>query len=137
MVRMSSTPPPPRKPADPSAPRRLFGLGWKTWAGLAVGLLIGWLIFQGPAIAAQAEAGAAYGARMACSCRYVQGRPIAQCERDKEPGMAMIRYDDDPGQRTVTASVPMLARAHARYQPATGCLFVDADGAATTGSAGR
>jgi len=73
---------------------------------------------------AQAEAGSAYGARVGCSCRYVEGRDIGNCERDFVPGMALVSLSDDPETRTVTASVPLLGSASARYVGVSGCLMV-------------
>lgn len=126
MGAMSSSPDPARNaPAAQDRPvRGRTRIGWRTWAGLAAGLLVGWLIWQGPTLVAQAQAGTAYGARMACSCRYVQDRPLTSCEADKEPGMALVGYSEDPATRTVTASVPLIASASARYVPRTGCLYV-------------
>ncbi|NCP10941.1 MAG: hypothetical protein GW859_03110 [Sphingomonadales bacterium] len=82
------------------------------------------LIWQLPGLKAQAEAGSAYGARVGCSCRYVEGRDIGNCERDFVPGMALVSLSDDPETRTVTASVPLLGSASARYVGVSGCLMV-------------
>ncbi len=72
---------------------------------------------------ARAEVGAAYGARIGCSCRYVEGRAMASCEEDKEPGMALVRLTDRPKSRGVEARVPLLASRSARYRPGWGCLL--------------
>lgn len=76
-----------------------------------------------PHLQARAEAGVGYGARIGCSCRYVQGRSLESCERDMEPGMETVWLDDDPAERRVTASVPLMARRAARYRPGFGCLL--------------
>src|SRR3546814_9002469 len=44
------------------------------------------LLWKWPDLKARAEAGAAYGARIACSCRYVENRSMESCEGDMEPG---------------------------------------------------
>ena len=72
---------------------------------------------------ARAEVGAGYGARIACSCRYVEGRPMDGCRSDKEPGMAFVRLSDQPESRSVRASVPLLASRTAHYRPGWGCLL--------------
>lgn len=72
---------------------------------------------------AKAQVGVGHGARVTCSCRYVEGRPMASCMQDKEPGMWAVRLSDDPAARAVDAHVPLLASARARYRPGWGCLF--------------
>lgn len=67
--------------------------------------------------------GAAFGARTACSCRYVAGRDLASCKKDFEPGMEVVFLSDDPETRTVTARVPLLASATAQYREGYGCLL--------------
>ncbi len=69
------------------------------------------------------ETGAAFGARTACSCRYVAGRPIGDCEKDFEPGMEDGFLRDDPETKSVTARVPLLSSATARYRDGYGCLL--------------
>jgi hypothetical protein len=87
---------------------------------LAVTLLAAW---NWSAMRAKAEVGAAFGARVTCSCRYVEGRSMDSCQRDKEPGMALVRLSDDAETRAVRASVPLLASRTARYRPGWGCLL--------------
>ncbi|HEX7740982.1 MAG TPA: hypothetical protein VF442_00890 [Sphingobium sp.] len=72
---------------------------------------------------AKAAVGAAFGARITCSCRYVEGRSLDSCRGDKEPGMALVTLTDDPESRTVEASVPLLATRSARYRAGWGCLL--------------
>ncbi len=74
-------------------------------------------------IAGYTETGAAFGARMACSCRYVAGRPIGDCAKDFEPGMEAVFLSDDPESKSVTARVPLLASATAHYREGYGCLL--------------
>src|SRR3546814_9600606 len=62
------------------------------------------LLWKWPDLKARAEAGAAYGARIACSCRYVENRSMESCEGDMEPGMDMVSLDDDTPNRAVTGN---------------------------------
>lgn len=74
-------------------------------------------------IAGYTQTGAAFGARMACSCRYVAGRDLGDCRKDFEPGMELVFLSDDDSEKSVTARVPLLASATARYREGFGCLL--------------
>lgn len=87
---------------------------------LAIIVLV--LIWNWSSLKGQARVGAAYGAHIACSCRYIEGRDMASCETDKEAGMALVGYSDDPENKRVTASVPFLAEAVAERRGAFGCV---------------
>jgi hypothetical protein len=93
------------------------------WLIAAALLLLLYILWQFPTWLAQAQVGAAYGARMGCSCRYVEGRGIDSCRRDAEPGMEMVRLTDVPEERAVEGSVPLLASRTARFEPGTGCVL--------------
>ena len=67
------------------------------------------------------ELGVGYGARVACGCRYIGNRSLADCKKDFEPGMEAIRLSEDPKTKTVTASVPLIASRSARFDPVLGC----------------
>lgn len=67
------------------------------------------------------DVGVGYGARVACACRYIGNRSLADCMKDFEPGMEPIRLSEDPKTKTVTASVPFIASRSARYDPVLGC----------------
>ena len=69
----------------------------------------------------QLELGVGYAARVACGCRYMEGRAIGDCHKDFEPGMEPIRIADDPATKTVTASVPLIAKRRVRFDPILGC----------------
>ena len=96
-------------------------------AGYAVaGLIaagIALLAWSWPDLKTRAEAGAGYGARIGCSCRYVQGRTMESCEQDMETGMEIVMLDDQPDERAVAASVPLMAKRVARFQPGFGCVL--------------
>ncbi|GAO39945.1 hypothetical protein SCH01S_40_00420 [Sphingomonas changbaiensis NBRC 104936] len=69
----------------------------------------------------QLELGTGYAARVACACRYIGNRPLQQCYKDFEPGMEMIRLSENAADKSVTASVPLLAHRTARFDPLLGC----------------
>jgi hypothetical protein len=81
----------------------------------------GW--FYREPIAGLTATGAAFGARTACSCRYVAGRPIGDCKKDFEPGMELVFLSDDPETKSVTARVPLLSSATAQYREGFGCVL--------------
>jgi hypothetical protein len=90
---------------------------------VAVVLLGALAWFYRAPIAGYTSTGAAFGARMACSCRYVAGRGLEDCEKDFEPGMELVFLSDDADTKSVTARVPLLASATARYREGWGCLL--------------
>jgi hypothetical protein len=91
---------------------------------LAVGVLIGTVTwFYWGTISGYTVTGTAYGARTACSCRYIAGRPLGDCEKDFEPGMELVFLSEDEDEKSVTASVPLLASATAHYQQGFGCVL--------------
>lgn len=93
------------------------------YAAAASGALsIFWLIFNFADIKAQAQLGASYGAHVACSCRYIEGRSLASCEKDFEGGMELVSVSDEPDNKRVTASVPLLAEAVAERRGEFGCI---------------
>jgi hypothetical protein len=69
----------------------------------------------------RADLGTAYGARLACACRYVAGRPLGDCRDDFEPGMGLVMLSEDAATKTVTARVPLLARDSATFRDGWGC----------------
>jgi hypothetical protein len=81
-----------------------------------------WLAFNFANIKGQARLGSAYAAHVACSCRYIEGRPLDSCYKDFEPGMGIVSLSDDPEHKRVTASVPILASAVAERRGDYGCL---------------
>jgi hypothetical protein len=68
------------------------------------------------------ELGVGYAARVACGCRYIGNRSLADCKKDFEPGMELIQLSEDAATKTVTASVPLIASRSARYDPVLGCV---------------
>ncbi len=70
-----------------------------------------------------AQAGTAYAAKNTCSCRYLAGRDINSCQTDFIPGMETIFVSDDEAEREVTAFVPLVASATARFDEEFGCVL--------------
>ena len=86
-------------------------------------LVVGVAWFYREPIEGYTTTGTAFGARTACSCRYVAGRPIGDCEKDFEPGMELVFLSDDPETKSVTARVPLAASATATYREGFGCVL--------------
>jgi len=95
----------------------------RRWRWLLLGLaLLGALVamFWQP-LNGYASTGAAYGARVACSCRYLGGRNLSDCRKDFEPGMELVLLSEDRAAKSVTARFPLLASETARYYKGEGC----------------
>ena len=67
------------------------------------------------------QLGVGYAARVACGCRYIGNRPLADCAKDFEPGMEQIRLSENAATKTITASVPLLVSRAATFDPVLGC----------------
>ncbi|MBX7541467.1 hypothetical protein [Qipengyuania sphaerica] len=103
--------------------RSLFTSWWLWLAVLALaGLAAAWLAY-GEGLRRTGEAATAYGARVACSCRYVAGRSLEDCAKDKLEGMELVSFSDDDQARSVTASIPFIASDTARYREGYGCVL--------------
>lgn len=90
---------------------------------LAAGLAALWFSSLGQRVRGDAAAGTAYAARVVCSCRFVAGRSMEDCAKDKLAGMGLIRLSDDEEAKSVTASVPLIAKETARLRPGYGCVL--------------
>lgn len=110
-----------KKQAQKAASRRRFG--WPKILLILLVLVAGLLLYLRETMMEQAFAGAAYGARIACSCRHVGGRSLDDCRKDFEPGMALVRLSEDEAAKSVTASVPLLASQSAIFREGRGCLL--------------
>jgi len=84
---------------------------------------VGLLAWNWRSINAMADLDASYGARMACSCRYVSGRSLSDCRNDLEQrlGLTLLREDDE--ERSVTAYVPLLSSQTASFSEGNGCML--------------
>jgi hypothetical protein len=92
---------------------------WVPLALIAFYVAVNWAGWQ-----RHADLAAGLGARMACSCRYVEGRDLASCQSDLAGinWMALVRYADDGPDKRVIASIPMMAERSARFRDGFGCL---------------
>ena len=118
---MATATSPQPKGTKPKAP---LSRGQKVKYGVVavLALLALWLVLSFADIKAQAKLGVSYASHIACSCRYIEGRPLDACYKDFEPGMGMVSLADDPEKKRVTASVPLLASAVAERRGDFGCL---------------
>jgi hypothetical protein len=67
--------------------------------------------------------GSAYAARVGCSCRFVAGRSLEDCAKDKLPGMEAVTLVEDEEAKSVTARFPLVASATATYRKGYGCVL--------------
>lgn len=98
---------------------------WRLWAAALLLLLVGWCASNWDTWRTRAQIGTGFAARIACSCRYVEGRSLESCRSDLRglEGMRMVSLSDDAGSRTVSASMPLLASRSAHAVPGVGCLM--------------
>lgn len=104
-------------PAPSRRPRRLTVR--LAAIGLAAIVAAGW--FYWVPVRGYALTGASYGARVACSCRFVGGRPLNDCRKDLERNTRWFTLSEDVEARSVTARLPLLASQTASYREGWGC----------------
>jgi hypothetical protein len=92
--------------------------------GLFILVLIALFAYNLAFIKGQLDVGTSYGARVACSCHYIGGRDLSDCEKDFEPGMELIGLSIDPDRKRVTASVPLMESATAEFREGWGCIML-------------
>lgn len=107
----------PKSPAPPRRPR------WRAIAWLLPAIALGVLFWLWRPISGYATTGTAYGARVACSCRYVGGRSLDDCSKDFEPGMGLVTLSEDAEARSVTARFALLFPQTATFQEGPGCVL--------------
>lgn len=90
------------------------------WLAVVAAALLAW--FWKP-LHAYAGLGASYGARIACPCRFIAGRELSDCRRDFEAGMGFVMLSEDADEKSVTASVPLLASETATFREGQGCVL--------------
>ncbi|MDB5696567.1 MAG: hypothetical protein JWN21_2110 [Sphingomonas bacterium] len=86
---------------------------------LLTAALAAWLYVR--SLTPQLQLGVGYAARVACACRFIGNRPLAQCRTDFEAGMEPIRLTEDAARKSVTAYVPLIASRTATLDPVLGC----------------
>lgn len=89
---------------------------------LVLVLAVAWWAFGG-SVRGNAEAGTAYMARVACSCRYVSDRSLEDCGKDMLDGMELITLVEDEEAKSVTARFPLIAANTATYRQGYGCVL--------------
>ena len=96
---------------------------WPLWLAL-VALIAGGLAwyYRAP-ITGYSGIAAAYSARVACSCRFVAGRRLEDCEKDKLDGMELVVLSEDVEAKSVTARFPLLASETATLKDGYGCVL--------------
>ena len=113
-----------RKVSGMYGPRRRGTLKWVLLALAA--LLVIAIIYALPAMRAYSQTGAAYSARVVCSCRYIGGRALGDCEKDLEPGMEIVSLSEAADAKRIDATVPLLASESAEYRAGWGCVMMTA-----------
>jgi hypothetical protein len=108
------------KPITSTPPRRRH---WRSLVLLLIVAGIALLAWFRQPMESYALTGASYGARMGCSCRFVEGRELGDCRKDFEPGMGLVRLSEDATAKSVTASFPLLAHQTASYREGQGCVL--------------
>ena len=101
-------------------PRRRWGLWLLAFIVLAISGAA-WALRE--PIHGYGSIASAYSARVACSCRYVAGRPLKDCAKDKLAGMEAVTLVDDDETKSVTARFPLVASATATYRKGYGCVM--------------
>ncbi|WDA42353.1 hypothetical protein [Erythrobacter sp. BLCC-B19] len=104
----------------PARPRTRWGLWLLAIIAAGVGAVV--FAFREP-INGYGSIASAYSARVACSCRYVAGRPLDDCAKDKLAGMELVTLVEDDETRSVTARFPLVASATATYRKGYGCVL--------------
>ncbi|MBY6219187.1 hypothetical protein [Qipengyuania aquimaris] len=97
---------------------------WWFWLLVVIAALLaaGWAS-RGEEVRKTSEAGTAYAARVACSCRYVAGRSLEDCGKDKVAGLELVMLSENETSRSVTASIPFVASDTATYREGYGCVL--------------
>ena len=106
-----------------SAARSTHSRRWPWLAAILVAaiLAVGWT-YRAPA-QGYADTASAYMARVGCSCRFVAGRSIDDCAKDKLGGMELVTLSEDVEAKSVTARFPLLASETASYRKGYGCVL--------------
>lgn len=64
-----------------------------------------------------------YAARVACSCRFVGGRTLEDCAKDKLAGMELVSLSENVDAESVTASIPFVDSVTAAKREGYGCVL--------------
>jgi len=91
-------------------------------------LIAGALWYLRTPINGYASASTAYSARVACSCRFVAGRSLEDCGKDRLAGMELVSLSEDEEAKSVTARFPLIRSDTAIYREGYGCMLEKWDG---------
>ncbi len=83
--------------------------------------LLGWF-YRAP-ILGYTGAGSAYSAHVTCSCRYIAGRSLEDCKKDRLAGMELVSLSSDEEAKSVTARYPLFPSVTATYRKGYGCVL--------------
>ena len=95
----------------------------KTISAGVVALIAGGALAWEFALAEQVEfakVATAYGAKKACSCRYLGERPMELCERDFTEDVGLVSFVDT-GEGVTASVLGGLVSETARHYPGQGC----------------
>ncbi len=96
---------------------------------LAAIIAVGFAVWSNrAAVSGYADVGTSYAARVACSCRFVAGRDLEDCAKDKLGGMELVSLSDDVEAQSVTATFPMVTANTASYREGYGCVLEEWEG---------
>ena len=113
--------PAPRSPARTGPARR--GRRWPIILLIVLLAMAALAYAYRTPIAGYGNAGTAYSARVACSCRFVAGRDLDDCGKDQLPGMELVMLSEDEEAQSVTATFPLVASDTARLKDGYGCVL--------------
>lgn len=115
---------PATRPNARASARTTTGSRKWAWVFLALAVLLAGVVyvFRAP-IAGYGDAGTAYSARVACSCRFVAGRDLDDCGKDQLTGMELVMLSEDAEAKSVTATFPLVSSETARLKDGYGCVL--------------
>ncbi|TRD12739.1 hypothetical protein FGU71_05860 [Erythrobacter insulae] len=89
---------------------------------IAIAIAAALYVYRAP-ISGYADVGTSYAARVACSCRFVAGRSLEDCKKDKLNGMELVTLSDDAEAKSVTARFPLVTSTTATLREGYGCVL--------------
>ena len=98
----------------------------KLWRGVLWGLLLAVAVWLGASwshLHQLSRVAASVGAKVGCSCHYIEGRPLGECPSDFETGMGPVWLSDDAATHTITARYAIIATERATWHAGQGCLL--------------
>nr|WP_090201255.1 hypothetical protein [Erythrobacter sp. HL-111] len=113
-----------RTSSNRANPKRSPGSRLGVWfLLLVVGTIAAAAIAWREPIGGYADVGTSYAARVACSCRFVAGRSLEDCAKDRLAGMELVTLADDEQAKSVTARFPFVTDTTATYREGYGCVL--------------